>query len=70
MAKSRNKTYPVGVVAEGDPTFLPSKLAKCDSRASNKLLGAWNGNELTYNNKFCENGNMKWDQERFYFEIL
>ena len=55
----RNKTYPVGVVVEGDPTFLPSKLAKCDSRASNKLLGAWNGNELTCHNKVLRYGNKK-----------
>jgi len=31
---------PVGVVADGEPTFLPSRLAKCDSKASSKLLGA------------------------------
>ena len=33
--------YPVGVVADGEPIFLPSKFAKCDSKASNKLLGAF-----------------------------
>ncbi len=31
---------PVGVVAF-DPGFLPSRLAKCASSASSRLLGAW-----------------------------
>ena len=35
-------SYPVGVVADGEPTLRPSKLAKCDSKASSKLLGALN----------------------------
>ena len=48
-------SYPVGVVAEGDPTFRPSKLAKCDSKASNKLLGACkytNSNNLSVTHGF------------------